>query len=59
MIESEEESRKEFFTIKLIDFGTSDKMKKGQNLDLQVGTPYYTAPEVLNNNYNEKCDIWS
>ena len=34
-------------------------MKKGQKLDLQVGTPYYTAPEVLNNNYNEKCDIWS
>ena len=57
LIESEEESRKEFFTIKLIDFGTSDKMKKGQNLDLQVGTPYYTAPEVLNNNYNEKCDM--
>ena len=34
-------------------------MKKGQKLDLQVGTPYYTAPEVLNNNYNEKCDLWS
>ena len=59
LIESEEESRKEFFTVKLIDFGTSDKMKKGQNMELQVGTPYYTAPEVLNNNYNEKCDIWS
>ena len=59
LIESEEEARKEFFTVKLIDFGTSDKMKKGQKLDLQVGTPYYTAPEVLNNNYNEKCDLWS
>ena len=59
LIESEEEARKEFFTVKLIDFGTSDKMKKGQKFDLQVGTPYYTAPEVLNNNYNEKCDLWS
>ena len=59
LIESEEESNKEFFTIKLIDFGTCDKMKNGKKFELQVGTPYYTAPEVLSNNYNEKCDLWS
>lgn len=45
--------------IKVIDFGTCNFFKKGKNLNLQVGSPYYIAPEVLNENYNEKCDIWS
>ena len=46
-------------TIKLIDFGTSNYFEKNKKLKLQVGSPYYIAPEVLEGNYNEKCDIWS
>ena len=59
LIESEEDARNEFFTIKLIDFGTSDRLSKGKMCKVQIGTPFYMAPEVLSNNYNEKCDLWS
>jgi len=59
LIDSNEEYNKEYFTIKVIDFGTSDKLNKNKMMDKQIGTPFYIAPEVLNNSYNEKCDIWS
>lgn len=45
--------------LKIVDFGTSrnfDNKKKMKNCH---GTPYYIAPEVLNESYNEKCDVWS
>lgn len=45
--------------IKLIDFGISTKISKGEILSSRVGTPYYIAPEVLYKKYNEKCDLWS
>ena len=59
LIESEEEAHKEFFTVKIIDFGTSGKLKSGEMFNLTVGTPLYVSPEVLKNKYNEKCDMWS
>ena len=46
-------------TIKIIDFGTSRKFEMDKLMTNSHGTPYYIAPEVLFNRYNEKCDIWS
>jgi len=28
-------------------------------MDVVAGTPYFMAPEVIDGNYQEKCDIWS
>ena len=46
--------------IKLIDFGLSKRSTdKSKTLQTIAGTPYYMAPEVLEGDYNFKCDIWS
>lgn len=45
--------------ITIIDFGTSGLFEPGEQMNQKFGTPYYIAPEVLNNNYDEKCDLWS
>lgn len=45
--------------IKVIDFGTAKAFSACTVMRQTIGTAYYIAPEVLNHNYNEKCDIWS
>ena len=45
--------------IKIIDFGLSKKIQNNEKLHSILGTHYYVAPEVLNKEYNEKCDLWS
>lgn len=45
--------------LKVIDFGTSRKFDSNTRMTKRLGTPYYIAPEVLLENYNEKCDVWS
>jgi calcium-dependent protein kinase len=45
--------------LKIIDFGTSKKVKINERLNAKLGTAYYIAPEVLKNNYDLKCDVWS
>ncbi|EGR29125.1 hypothetical protein IMG5_162280 [Ichthyophthirius multifiliis] len=45
--------------LKVIDFGTSRKIDENKKMSKRLGTPYYIAPEVLDQNYDEKCDVWS
>lgn len=46
-------------TIKVIDFGTSMEFDPDKKMEQMYGTAYYIAPEVLNQKYDEKCDVWS
>lgn len=43
--------------VRLVDFGLS-KECRGQ-MRTYAGTPYFMSPEVINENYTHKCDIWS
>jgi len=50
--------------LKLIDFGLCSHFslpteKNYRKMMSCVGSPIYQAPEVLKQNYNNKCDIWS
>ncbi|CAD8180467.1 unnamed protein product [Paramecium octaurelia] len=46
-------------TLKIIDFGTAKQVLSNTQLKQKTGTPYYIAPEVIDQNYNNKCDLWS
>lgn len=46
--------------LKLIDFGLSQRFEKGiKKMREKLGTSYYMSPEILDENYTEKCDIWA
>jgi len=41
------------------DFGLSSFFREGDKLQEVVGSPYYVAPEVLQQQYNKAADVWS
>ena len=47
--------------IKLGDFGIAKGLKSTwEKARTLVGTPYYLAPEIVENQpYDSKCDIWA
>lgn len=45
--------------LKIIDFGTSQHFQPKEKMRRFIGTSYYMAPEVIDKNYDEKCDVWS
>lgn len=45
--------------IKIIDFGLSKKLKTGKRMHKKLGTPYYLAPEILEEDYGIEVDMWS
>ena len=58
LIENEEKETG-YLNIKIIDFGTAKLFDKNKTEKSVIGSAYYIAPEVLNEKYNEKCDVWS
>lgn len=53
-------STSEDANLKVADFGLSRIFTSENNrMTSIVGTTFYMSPEVLNGDYNEKCDIWS
>jgi len=47
------------YNIKIIDFGTAKIYEKNKSERKVIGSSYYIAPEVLTENYNQICDLWS
>jgi calcium-dependent protein kinase len=45
--------------LKLIDFGYGSRFVGALPMRTKCGTPYTTAPEVIRECYDERCDVWS
>ncbi|KXS19284.1 Pkinase-domain-containing protein [Gonapodya prolifera JEL478] len=49
------------WNLKVSDFGLGTFNDASSTVDTAAGTPYYMAPEVLENSlgYSQQCDVWS
>lgn len=45
--------------VKVIDFSTSQDLKKNELFHEMIGSPYYVAPEILSCKGCQKSDVWS
>ena len=43
----------------LADFGTACNVKSGERLRKAVGTRTFWSPEIFDNNYGVKVDVWA
>ncbi len=63
LIKYENKEKKDKYIVKLGDYGISKQLKNMTHFSTRIGTPKYEAPEILeDNNENkktEKCDLWS
>ena len=48
-----------YYNIKLLDFASSSNVQNNKNELYNLNLPYYVSPEIFDQNYNYKCDIWS
>ena len=48
-----------YYNIKLLDFASSSNVQNSKNELFNLNLPYYVSPEIFDQNYNYKCDIWS
>ena len=55
----EEGGDKDYSNLKIIDFGLATQIKENDKLTEIVGKTYYLAPEVLEQRYGAKYDVWA